>query len=592
MKKLLVILTALAVVFGVTAAAHAAGVQNTLTSPTIVKTGCERAGSVTFSFAEGNVINPGDWWYMDLPSTVTICKPLDYVITGGGVNSASGGVVDIANATAPTYVNAALLAGGALGIPTIAEGGAAVGPLSVVDTGGAAGNMLAAGGNIVLRVTAAVNARRVFIQAYGDNVGATLTVQSGCAFVIKMLDGALHNDFLVLDDEKDLLYGDATTALNDDLLGPVPSVQNTLCINAESYTGDLVFVSFDSLNSEFTFSGDSQIAHVGAAAQIALAHCKGDITGNIEIGAQNECEFSYEGTNATNNYCTGFDGNYFIIDSSTTFGEVGDLWTLTVTSDTAGVYFSSNSIVVNGFIPTDTDQCDSTQGAAVTAGFTGYTSTGAATAFPTNSCSVASGARVVKLALVTGTTIASIHTFDRLRVDLPSFMYDSSIVANGTEVDVTLTLGKYPCGDIWNGTRTIGTFVTDCPASGSATQTTLMYPFLPALDGSMPGWWGGFTVNNAGTGAGTAVLTFWESDGDTATYTTASIAAGRMWTMAAEDLLAAVTPGAANAGTFGDSNVMVTVVCNFARGGGFAFTGNGEEGTGYTAYVLSGSVWQ
>jgi hypothetical protein len=58
-------------------------VQVTLTSPTIVKSGCEKAGAVTFQFDAGSNINVGDWWYMDLPSGVSLCNSINYLVTGG-----------------------------------------------------------------------------------------------------------------------------------------------------------------------------------------------------------------------------------------------------------------------------------------------------------------------------------------------------------------------------------------------------------------------------------------------------------------------------------------------------------------------------
>jgi hypothetical protein len=386
----------------------------------------------------------------------------------------------------------------------------------------------------------------------------------------------------------DGIYGNTNvTATSDLLAGPLPDVNNTLCINAESFTQDLVFVSFASLNDIYTFTGDSQIAHVGAAAQLALASCKGDITGFIPIGGQGLCTFDYE---LPAGYCplpATFAGNRILIQGSTTFGNVGDRYGMTVTSDTAGVYFGG-APVLGGYIPTDTTQCTGL-GTGIAAAFTPETATTKVGVTYPASCVFTSLNRVVKAATVAG-GIAGIDTFDRIWVNLPTMYYDSSIVGNGVEAKVTVSMSKYPCGDFFSGTRTVGTFVTTCPVG--AGGTTLMYPFLPALDGSVPGWWGGFTVNNASATAGKVDLVFWEMDGDKATYSVASLASGGMWTMTSAELLAAVTPDPANVGTFGDSNVMITVTCAFNQGGGFAFTGNGNEGTGYTAYVLGAGGWQ
>ena len=609
MKKLLVVMTALAMVFGIAAAAHAAGaVQMTLTSPTIVKKGCEKAGSVTFAFDANTVITAGDWWYMDLPGDVSICKAIDYLITGG-----NAGTVNInGGPTATVFGVAADSIGGAGG--AIAVGAAAAqGPLSVVSAGAGAANTVIGNGAIVLRVTAAAGSQRVFIQAYGATAAADIAVGASSTFNIKILDGALHNGFILRDTttpavgggvqkKANGIYNDAPAA-GDELVGPIPDVNNTLCINAENTSSTLIFVSFNSLNDKFTFSGDSQIAHVGAENSIVLASCKGETEGYIEIGSQNSCSFGYEsvviGTvTQAPGYCppptAEFIGNRLLIQGASTFGDPGDLWDLTILSDTPGVYFSDGAWVY-GYTPSRTDQCTAFGAVALANGAflpTSPAGTGVGNnnlSWPTNSCAVESEDRVNKIATTKG-GLAGINTYDRLWINLPTMVYDTSIIGDGVEVDITVIMGKYPCGDFFEETRTIGTFVTTCPVGTGGT--TLMYPFLPPMDGSIPGWWGGFTINNASTAAGGAELVFWEMDGDTATYSVSSIAAGGMWTMATADLLAAVTPGTGNAGTFGDANVMITVTCDFNQGGGFAFTGNGDEGTGYTAYVLGTTGWQ
>ena len=95
-----------------------------------------------------------------------------------------------------------------------------------------------------------------------------------------------------------------------------------------------------------------------------------------------------------------------------------------------------------------------------------------------------------------------------------------------TEVTLGIVWSKYPCGEIWNGTITIGTFVSACATTTTATST-LFFPFMPGS--AFVGWWGGYVVSNASTVAGTAVLTATDVNGNSATYTTPSIPAKGMF---------------------------------------------------------------
>ena len=57
MKKLGIIMTALFAVIAFNTATFAADTSVTLTSPTIIKEGCERAGAVNFTFPAGTVFS-------------------------------------------------------------------------------------------------------------------------------------------------------------------------------------------------------------------------------------------------------------------------------------------------------------------------------------------------------------------------------------------------------------------------------------------------------------------------------------------------------------------------------------------------------
>lgn len=588
MKKMLVVMMAFAMVFAVTATTFAKDtVQATLTSPAIVKKGCEKAGSVTFAFDANSVLTTGDWWYFDLPANVTICKPIDYFIVSGATPKDETDFVTVTDHALRTMT----LSTGISGVTAMAPG-TQDGPMKVTNLGANAAALSITGGSIAFRVVGASGSQRVWVYVYGTAVGAKLTVGASTTFLLSILDGQAYQTNILLNTDTVgaslNLWGDDKEDTIDISTFSVPFVENTLCINAESYTSDLIFISLNSLDDQFTFTGDSQIAHVMSQNPLSIVHCDkaGAITGDILIGGQNSCKFDYE---SPMSYCSPFAGNRIYLKGTTTFGDPGDSYDLVVSSDTPGVYFSADP-VVSGFKPTDKKDC-STLGATQALAWTHYNEANEKNpAYPDSSCSVTSTKRVRKVMTVGG-EIDSITDYDALWINLPNMYYDTSIIGAGIEAKVTIQFSKYPCGVIFTGTVKVGTFVQTCAVAGATT--TLMYPFLPAFDGSMPGWWSGFNIVNAGTVAGTAVLTFTEIDGDKATYTTPAIAAnGGMWVGDVTALLTLVTPATTNTGTFGDNNVAIQVKCNFALGGGFGFIGNGNEGVGYAAYVLGAGGWQ
>ena len=557
--------------------------QVTLTSPTIVKTGCEKVGSVTFSFDAGTQLAGSDWWYMDLPAGATICSPLDYFVFNpvGPLNIQTAGA----------NVNFTNVGDGLLGGASVAAGTSS-GPITVSNLSAGTGGNLVITGEMTIQVTAAQGSQRVWLRVHDNAAGGGefITVGAETTLDVKILDGGTHaagTARIVRDSDGDGDYGEDLVAGDDLLAGPVPDIFNTLCVNSVQMSGSLMFVSFASLNDFITFSGDSQIAHASAAQPLALALCKGETTGDIEIGAQGSCDFDFE---TPLNYCDALvpgsfqaqGGNMIFLESTTTFGDPGDSYDLRIYSDTSGVYFAGGA-VVQGFIPDD-DKCTATGNAVIGAGaFILYNAAGTANATaPNNSCSVPADNRVDELRTLNG-AITLIDTYDALWINLPNLVYDTSLIGAGTEADIRFSLRKYPCGEIFTATHMIGTFVTTCPVG--AAGTNLLFPFFPPMDGSIPGWWGGFMIVNGSTAAGTAALTFTEADGDVATYTTPSIAAAGQWNAGAfADLLTQVTPDGGNSGTFGDANFVVQATCTFNLGAGFAFTGNGTEGTGYTAY--------
>ena len=318
MKKLFMIVMVAAVIMGFGTSAYAGfQTQVTLTSPAIVKTGCEKIGAVQYSVATGGVLTEGDWWYFDLPAGATICSAIDYFIVSAV--APGNGLDSVTNPT--TFVGGDIadvdLRGATASIHTIVVTGTPDGPLSMSDLGAGLGVPLTfANGGVVLRVVAAAGSQRVWMYVYGiDNIGGvpgagagirgSVTVPAQTAFEVDLVNGQPYRANILLNTDTTVAtptqWGDEAADTIDNLFAAkVPHIENTLCVNAELMSGSLMFVSFASLNDFLTFTGDSQIAHVASANPLALASCKGETTGNIAIGAQGACTFDYE---TALNYC-------------------------------------------------------------------------------------------------------------------------------------------------------------------------------------------------------------------------------------------------------------------------------------------------
>jgi len=631
MRKAFIMAMAITLIFGVAFTAQAKNtVQMTLTSPTILgQGGCEKAGAASFGFDGETNLVVGDWWYMDLPIGATLCKSIDYIIAGNIAGSAGNQVF-----ASQTDYAAAIAQGGASSSIQLLDT-TSTGPMTVTDKGaGAAAAQALVTGNVVIRVKGDTGSRRVSLYVAGNtaspgniyvrpqsqmlikildgkawrpndagNTGNTVLLrpESGATFyrtinglvtnaglgntIMTTVYGANKNEVIVLD-----ASGTTYTAKADGWIDPTysvsePYVENTLCVTSNGLTE--LFTSFASKDDKYTFTGDSQIAHTGSVNPVALAACsKKDLFGEIKIADQGSCQFDYDDTNVlTNGYCSTWKGNELLVKGTTTFGDTGDKYTFGMQILTPGVYWNATP-VIKGYLP-GKEPCDDVPGVnGTTVGVGTYTKYIGATetteAFPTNSCSVTSTKRIDTIKATPG-GMTGIDTFDKLYIMLAPFVYDQSIIGNGVEVSVRVTIDKYPCGTWFTGDRHIGTFVTTCSATTAGT-TDLLYPWIPALDGSQAPWWGGFVINNGGTGAGTAVLTFVDVNGNKATLTTASIPAQGQWNFR-DHSLAELTQDAANTAPFGSADFAIFVKCNFPKGAGFAFTGNGNEATGYVPYT-------
>lgn len=606
MKKFLTAMVAGATLFGAGAAFAANQVQMTLTSPTILKSGCEKAGSVTFAFDADSNIKTGDWWYFDLPVNVSICKDIDYFIAAGA----------LANTITLNATGENIAFAGADNLPATINA-ASIGPVTATKVDASQASAVAytveaqtpmaglANEKMAIRVKGTLGGRRVLLTAYGDGGKTTpksqIKVQPGWKLTFKILDGqpyatanatatAIFPNLDGVEADGTMIFHEPATASTavEVLTGNVPVLGNTLCINASQYGSELVGVSYSSKNDKFTFTGDNQIAHVGAAASISLKNCKSSDLDQILIGAQSACNFTYKlqtyscGSRALNN-------DNLIIQTASSFGDIGDRYDLKLESLTNGVYFGSSPTLNTYDLVVNKDMC--VAGATLVTPpafklYKGDVTTGIT--FGTGAtCTVASSNQVNMIKTVGGGI--DLDNKNGLRVDLNAMIFDSAVVAVGSEAKVKATLSKYPCGDLFEGTVTLGTFVTTCTGA-STSSSTLMFPFFPPMDpAAAPGWWGGYIIVNGSTAAGTVALTYTDAAGATKTYTTPSVAAGAQFngSTVTYSMLGAGT------GTFDKTkNYSIKAACGFGSAAGFAFVSSPEAAASYTAYTNSGSAWQ
>ncbi|WP_321491613.1 hypothetical protein [uncultured Desulfobacter sp.] len=597
MKKLFVVMTAVMAVATFATASFAANqVQMTLTSPTIYKAGCEKIGSTTYSFDGNSVITAGDWWYMDLPENITLCKNYNYVVTGMlaatpsvAVNASSDYTATVFNSVGGTAVGNGIQSRTAtIGTGPVTAGGAT--PTFVVT------------GNMAFLVKGAINGRRIAIYALGGSSNDKVTVNADGTLELKLFDGKAYSDSttttathscIILDTDGDGVYGESNiSGTTDEVIGGdnttgvtagAPYVENTLCADASKLSGQYLYTSYASKSDKFTFSGDSQIAHTAASNTIALASCKGETTDTITItsGQSTTCDFNYNNSSSNGDYCTTSFANKLMIEASSgAFGDIDDKYYVTaeITSPSDGVYFGGYPQVIA--YTSDEDECESyttsvgtSEVSTATTNWILYEGSDVATGIGDSDCAVADGKRVDKIVQNSANVLMDLDDYDTLWIKFADFNYTNASVAAGEEVTIEVTLNRYPCGEIFSDSLTIGTFVTSCASSSS---TTLYFPWLPGDDAA--GWWGGYVITNVGTTDGVAELTYSDSTGAQATYTTGTIVAGSQWVntdVTAEDLTDVSGFDMAN-------NYSVTAECAFAARG-FAFTGNGDEGTGYLA---------
>jgi hypothetical protein len=391
--------------------------------------------------------------------------------------------------------------------------------------------------------------------------GNKLVVGPDTELVIQFLDQKTNTDF-----SNDGIWvlsaaGTFTTAASRS--------DNTLCINVSKWANPKVKGSMDSKDDKFTFiPSDPQIAHIIAGLTYAVKTCKTANCGSISIPTSttqtSTCGFDNEtGTG----YClTGRPvSNHITIegkfDSNDDYYIEASIKVNAVEYVDKGVYFSNGTLGVAS--STVDPSCTLPATAALAPATYKLANKTTTTLSGATSCVVKASDRAVYLK----TPSFKVATGSFMAVDLPSFVFDSTVIKEGDKVEVVLTLSKAPCGTLLTATHCIGTF--GC-ASATTTQT-LVFPYFTQMGTSDDNYWDGFVVTNLSAKDGTAKLTIYEMDGDVATMSV-PVAANGIYVDLLSNMMADMTLTKSVNGTLGNARAYIVVCADFTCDG-FAMMG-------------------
>ncbi|WP_373499497.1 hypothetical protein [Desulfococcus sp.] len=598
--------------FSATVWAAANRVELGTSVPNIPKSLCYQAGSISMEFSAGTVFRSGDVIQYTLNNGVVLCKDIDFYVrlhNGEALIDRPG-----TNTAAPVSATDALdqVTIDAAAVPPVNVG---AGRPAFYDYGfrvkGLAGSQiiqLTVGSRSVDPVISLLaTPEGIFNENGADNFIMTFVgINPEDVLSVSIFDekaavvDALGRAYLYKDDPdvSGILYDQDFDPANND---PFTYADNTLCIDTLTfdYQGERVEVTPDSItvlpDNKLTFTGEREIARILAAAEYALVTCKDSpVVGNIILGGQGQdaiCPpFDFD-TGA--NYCPGtHENNKLIIQALTNPFPVNDykisleVKVNGLTGD-QGVYIAQNAMEYLSTTTLD-EACSAENLNALT--FETYVAPGACTQSTDvepggSGCTVDCANKVVKATTIAnnlGITLAGGQSY--LRLGLPSFRYDTSIVKEGDVVSVRLIVAQYPCGTILDEEIQIGTF--GCAPETRAT--TLLYPYFTPANGSY--FWSAYAITNISGTDGNVTLYMYESDGDAFTGVVATpVKARTIWTTTLADSI--VNPDitwtqTAGTGTPGDAAAYVQAVTTFtADGFGFIAGSPTGESMGYLPRV-------
>jgi hypothetical protein len=605
MKKSISLLVAALVMFAMTAVSFAENSAdiNVTSEPIRWHAECDKAGGLAISFDHGTEFVSGDQITADLPLNVSLCRNIDFI---AGI--ARGGADPL------PYSSAFVLPG--IGDKTL-------GPLTATP----GGVLASTDGGVVFWVHGTIGSQRIYIDILSDSdnsgvdrnepiVLPTLTFDgSGTAdeqsakLVLNILDQAVYTSPSGLFTDRDINVAPAAVPGTAYDLRTVAG-ENTLCINVSEYNNEYVKLSFDSKDDKYKWvPSDPQVAHVVPPMTIGFAPCSknecgriieptpGEQTAGVCSWIDNEGDdgsFITDYATIADGYCPGthrnnrlviqeqsgrpFDaGMYQIQLEILVDGQTGD----------QGVYFAGP--IGYNTATTSTLACNVTAGTVPTIYYNALNesnvyqidASGTNTALTPGSdtdCEVAAINRITKvktqeISLFNGTDE------DFLFVDIPLFIWDSTLFTSGELLEVRVTLLKAPCGTLFSGEWCIGTLGCETTVDpGLCYEYSRVFPYFGAA-GAFANY---MSITNTSSSAVTYTVEIFEKDGD---QFTATVMVGAQ-SLAVVNLhsLAVTTVSSAGGGVFGDVQSYAIVKGSAAFYGG-AYMINSTSGQAFDAPI-------
>ena len=527
--------------------------------PIMAKATCDKAGGFSLEFDGDTILTDGDQITIDVDyingsAYTSLCRDIDIVIaplddvilTPGSVSGTSwDGTSSIANENSPVY---------STGIAMTSIGG------------------------IFFHITGQEGTQRITVDILGVNAGDFVQVgdDPDDVMVISFFDQQTNDDYstngIYYDPDDD---DDDTTHVYDN---DAEMAHNTPCINVSQRDEATVDANMDSKEDKYTFiPSDPQIAHIVSASEITLENCKGAKTGYIPLPEeQADCDpFDYE---TGIGYCFNtHEDNHVLLVNTGSFPEVDYQIQLEIVEPGSGVYWSDGEISAQGY-EKESDACsdDDASTKFATADYEYHDADSdklenADIVSSPDACEIDKKAKAVKIL----TDVDEIFGYREkvAWIDMPDLIYDNS-VSSGQVVKVTVKLIKAPCGELFSGDVTVGTF--GCQAAEESNN--LLYPYFTAMEHGADAFWDGFVVINTGNIDGTAKLTIYEMDGDVATMEI-EVPAHGMYVNMLSAMVAEMTLITSVDGTLGNARCYISVSADFTCDGFamIAVTATGES---------------
>lgn len=547
-----------------------------VSEPIQSKATCDKAGSFSFKFDAGTILVHGMQFTIDLDVGATLCNDIDMVIApNAGANPLTG-------ALHADYV-------GPIGwteVTTPLDDTAVTSPVVYTEESDPLGGndfTTSANGGVFFHVYGAAKTQRVTLDIVGvDGIG-TLRIGSDP-------DDSLTLTFFHQGTQDMWVRTSAMKKLDQDLNSSwyyeeqAEVVDNTYCINVSAYEDNKVQSNIDSLGDIFTvIPSNPQVAHIMSALDVGLFECKERRVGNIDIGETDQTGCIFDNESGTG-YCTENYNNHMIIESKNGTFDNRHLYVVGLgifvngKDGDNGVYFTGSQDLRIALYDDDFNRnaCGSDLGATSDVGTTFLMADKDLDepAKPTSTCTF--DPEDDRSVFVTSGALSFPGDIQYIQIDIPTLKFDRARIKEGDVVSIGVQLVKPPCGSIYSGLMTIGTF--GCGAS----YRSLLYPYfgVPAAAGGY--FYNGLAVTNIGKSAGNLSFFLYEQDGDIFRYDVAEpVAAHSIYQTTISQLVETGTPvtvaNSSGDGVAGNAKCYV-VACTGFLSDGFALLGNTATG--------------